>query len=166
MTSASDIFTKKIVVAAMGLPIDKKGKYLLTRRHAPGILAWHNKWQIAGGGLEFGETTEQTLAREMQEELQVSVRIIHPQPIVKTSIWYGHETEKKQDSQVVLITYLVDIGKQEIDITKDDETNNYDWFLLKEIMKLDSLPMTTEIVTEADKIIKTNNSIKGLDFSK
>jgi 8-oxo-dGTP diphosphatase len=156
----SDIFPKKISVGAMGLPIRKDGKFLLTRRNAPGISAWHNKWQIAGGALEFGETLEEALARELQEELCVSTRIIYPQPIVKTSIWYGHETERKQDSQIVLITYLVDIGKQKIDIFRDDETNKYGWFTLDEAIKLDSLPMTIEIVKEAEKIIKSNKLLK------
>lgn len=144
----------------MGLPVRSDKNFLLTRRHTPGVSAWHNKWQIAGGGLEFGETLEEALERELLEELNVKVRILHPQPIVKTSIWYGHETESKQNTQVVLITYLVDIGKQKVDIAKDDETNKFGWFTLGEVMKLDSLPLTIEIVKAADKIIKSNKLLK------
>jgi 8-oxo-dGTP pyrophosphatase MutT (NUDIX family) len=161
MTSDSDILPKKIVVAAMGLPINNAGKYLLTRRHAPSIPAWHNKWQVCGGELEFGETLEEALEREFQEEIGVIPNIIFPQPIVKTSIWYGKETDKSQDTQIILTTYLVDIGEQQIDITHDDETSNYNWFSLSEVMKLESLPMTTEIVTDAEKILKTNRALRA-----
>lgn len=160
MTSDYDIFPKKIVFGVMGLPVDEKGKYLLTRRHAPRLKAWHNKWQVAGGALEFGETPEKALLRELREELNVKAKIIHPQPVIKTSIWYGHETEKSHDTQIILTTYLVDIGKQKIDVTGDRETNKYGWFTLKQVIKLDSLPMTIEIVKEADKIIKFNNLLK------
>jgi len=143
---------QKIIVGVLGLPINKKGEFLLTRRHAPGVKAWHNKWQVPGGGLEFGETPEQTLAREMKEELDVSVRLLHPHPIVRTSIWYGDETETKQDTQIVLITYLVDIGNQKVDVSNDYETGKYDWFTLAKATKLDSLPLTTDFVKAAAKI--------------
>lgn len=143
---------QKIIVAILGLAINKNNQFLLTRRHAPGNSAWHNKWQIPGGGLEFGETPEQTLARELQEELSVSARIIHPHPIVKTSIWYGQETDQKSDSQIVLIAYLVDIDNQSVDISQDKETNQSSWFTFEQSMNLDSLPMTTEILVAAQKI--------------
>lgn len=160
MKKATNIFSKKIVVGAMGLPINGNGKFLLTRRHAPGIPAFHKKWQVAGGALEFGETPEQTLVRELEEELGVSAQIIHPQPIVKTSIWYGHEMEKEHDTQIILIAYVVKIGNQKVDITRDDETNKYGWFTFEEVLTLDSLPMTIEIIQEAEKIIKTNKLLE------
>lgn len=155
----SDIFPKKIVVGAMGLPISEK-RFLLTRRHAPGLKAWHNKWQIAGGALEFSETPEAAMIREFDEELKVVPKIIHPQPIVKTSIWYAHETEKKHDAQIILITYLVDIGDQKIDISADHETSAFEWFSFDQIRNLSALPMTIEIVDEAQELIKINNLVK------
>src|SRR3990170_872518 len=156
MTKAIDIFPRKIVVGAMGLPIKNGRKYLLTRRHAPGIPPWHNRWQIAGGALEFGETPEEAMRRELKEELGVSAKILYTQPIVKTSIWYADEMEKKEDAQIILITYLVDIGTQDVDVSTDDETNKFGWFTYSEVGKLDSLPMTIEIVEEAEKIIRVN----------
>lgn len=151
---------KKIVVGALGLPINKQGEYLLTRRNAPGIQAWHNKWQITGGALEFGETIKEALLREIYEELRVKPKIINPHPIVKTGIWYAHETSFKFDAQIVLICYLLDIGKQKVDISKDNENNKFGWFTLKEIKKLDKLPLSMEIVEEAEKIVHLNNLLR------
>jgi len=142
----------KIVVGVLGLPLRKDKKFFLTRRHAPGRPAWHNKWQVAGGELEFRETPEETLSREMMEELQVTVNIIHPQPIVKTQIWFGHELDQKEDTQLILITYLVDIKTQQPNFSKDEETTEGNWFTFDEILKLDSLPLTDEIIKEAQKI--------------
>jgi 8-oxo-dGTP pyrophosphatase MutT (NUDIX family) len=150
----------KIIVAALGLPVSKDGKkVLLTERHAPGHAQWHHKWQIAGGGLDFGETMEEGVVREIFEELHVNCKIIHPHPIVKTSIWYAKETDEEMDAQVVLITYLVDIGDQVPDLTQDPdwETSNWGWFTLDEARKLDFLPLTEVVVEEAFQLIDKEN---------
>ena len=144
------VLLKKIIVGGLGLPINTKGQYLLTRRNAPDLKAWHNKWQVAGGALEFGETPEETTLRELEEELRVKARIIYPLPIVKTSIWYGHETARRFDSQIVLVVYLVDIGNQAVDISYENETNSFGWFTHKQVMRLDTLPLTRDIVAAAE----------------
>ena len=69
------------IVGELGLPIRKDRKFLITRRDSPQKKSWHNKWQVAGGEIEFGETPEQALSREIHEELGVSARIIFPYPI-------------------------------------------------------------------------------------
>lgn len=146
----------KIIVAALGLPVSSDGKkVLLTQRHAPGFPAWHNKWQIAGGGLDFGETMEEAVLREMYEELHVRAKIIHPYPIVKTSIWYADESDEKMDTQVVLIAYLVQIANQIPDLSHDPdwETSAYGWFTLAEAKQLDNLPLTLDIVKETFQLL-------------
>ncbi len=83
--------------------------------------------------------------------------ILFPLPLVKTSIWYGHETAKKHDAQIILTCYIVDIGSQKIDITGDDETNNTGWFTLSKLKNLKSLPMTVTIVEEIERLILGNH---------
>ncbi len=148
---------RSIIVAALGVPVSQDGqKVLLTQRHAPGNPAWHHKWQLAGGGVDFGETMEEAVVREMYEELHVSATIIHPYPIVKTSIWYADESDEKMDTHVILITYLVDIGDQTPDLTQDPdwETAAYGWFSLSEIKKLDCLPLTLAVAEEAFALVE------------
>lgn len=154
--------SRKIIVAALGLPVSAdRRKVLLTQRHAPDFPAWHLKWQIAGGGVEFGEEMETAVLREMWEELHVKATIIHPQPIVKTSIWYGDESDEKMDTHVVLITYLVDIGDQTPDLSQDPdwETSDYGWFSLEEAKNLDNLPLTFDVVEEAFALIAKHEII-------
>jgi 8-oxo-dGTP diphosphatase len=146
----------RIIVAALGLPVSSDGKkLLLTQRHAPGVPAWHHKWQIAGGGVEFGEVMEDAVVREMYEELHVHAKIIHPYPIVKTSIWYADESDNKMDTQVILISYLVTIGDQIPDLSHDPdwETSSYGWFTLEEAHELDCLPLTLTTVEEAFELL-------------
>jgi ADP-ribose pyrophosphatase YjhB (NUDIX family) len=152
----------KIIVAALGLPISRDHKVLLTQRHAPDFPAWHLKWQIAGGGVDFGETLEQAVVREMQEELHVQAKIIHPYPIVKTSTWLAQESDEGMDTHVILITYLVDIGDGIPDLTHDPdwETSACGWFTLEEAGKLDNLPSTLEIVKEAFQLLSRHDMLK------
>ena len=150
---------QKIIVAALGLPVSPNGKkVLLTQRHAPNFPLWHHKWQIAGGGVDFGETMEQAVMREIHEELHVTAKIIHPYPIVKTSIWYANESDEKMDTHVILIAYLVDIGDQIPDLSRDPdwETSAFGWYTEEEATKLDNLPLTLDIVKEAFELIGKN----------
>ena len=55
-------------VAAFAI-IEQDGKYLLARRRD---IGW---WNLAGGGLENGETVDEGLAREVMEEVCLAVTI-------------------------------------------------------------------------------------------
>ena len=154
--------TNQTLVVGLGLPISSDGKkVLLTQRSAPGNPHWHNKWQIAGGKVEFGEMVEEGIIRELKEEIHVSATIRYPHPIVKTSIWYAKQTDEGMDTQVVLITYLVDIGDQVPDLDQDcdKETENWGWFTLEEARKLHFLPLTIDIINEAFALIAKHEII-------
>jgi len=55
-------------VAAFAI-IEQEGKYLLARRRD---IGW---WNLAGGGLENGETVDEGLVREVMEEVCIAVTI-------------------------------------------------------------------------------------------
>jgi A/G-specific adenine glycosylase len=57
----------------VGLIKDKQGHYLLTKRKTGGFLG--GLWEFPGGKVEDGETNEEALHRELQEELNVKVTI-------------------------------------------------------------------------------------------
>jgi len=46
---------------------DGKGNFLLSKR-SKNCRDEHNTWDPGGGGLEFGDTVEKTLKREIKEE--------------------------------------------------------------------------------------------------
>ncbi len=59
-----------VLVAACAL-IDADGRVLLAERPAGKIMA--GLWEFPGGKVETGETPEQTLIRELKEELDIVV---------------------------------------------------------------------------------------------
>jgi 8-oxo-dGTP diphosphatase len=56
---------------AVGVLIRPDGAFLLTSRPAGKVYAGH--WEFPGGKVEAGETVEQALARELHEELGITI---------------------------------------------------------------------------------------------
>lgn len=63
--------SRPITEVAVGILIDAQGRYLLTSR--PEGKAYAGYWEFPGGKLEAGETVEQALRRELQEEIGITV---------------------------------------------------------------------------------------------
>jgi 8-oxo-dGTP diphosphatase len=62
---------RKVVDVAVGVLVQADGAFLLTSRPAGKPYAGY--WEFPGGKLEAGETVEQALARELQEELGITI---------------------------------------------------------------------------------------------
>jgi 8-oxo-dGTP diphosphatase len=56
---------------AVGVLIRPDGAFLVTSRPAGKVYAGH--WEFPGGKVEAGETVEQALARELHEELGITI---------------------------------------------------------------------------------------------
>ncbi|GGI71622.1 NTP pyrophosphohydrolase [Polymorphobacter multimanifer] len=61
----------RIVQVAAGALIDAQGRVLVAERPAGGTMA--GLWEFPGGKIEAGETPEAALARELDEELGVTI---------------------------------------------------------------------------------------------
>lgn len=64
--------TQRLRVAAYALILDS-GKILLCRLSKE-LPEWEGSWTLPGGGLEFGESPEAAVVREVQEETGLIVR--------------------------------------------------------------------------------------------
>jgi 8-oxo-dGTP diphosphatase len=64
------------VEVAVGVLIDGDGQFLLTSRPEGKVYAGY--WEFPGGKLEAGETVEQALRRELQEELGITIAAAAP----------------------------------------------------------------------------------------
>ncbi|ABM93465.1 MULTISPECIES: NUDIX domain-containing protein [Methylibium] len=59
------------VDVAVGVLFDAQGRFLMTSRPDGKVYAGY--WEFPGGKLEAGETVEQALRRELQEELGICI---------------------------------------------------------------------------------------------
>ena len=64
--------TIKVVAAVICDPPDKKQKIFATAR---GYGEFKGQWEFPGGKVEPGETSQQALVREIQEELATKIRV-------------------------------------------------------------------------------------------
>jgi 8-oxo-dGTP pyrophosphatase MutT (NUDIX family) len=135
-----------ITIGVLGLPINKNGEYLLALRNDPNNSKTHNKWELIGGGLEFGESFEDCLHREVREEIGVKPNLLFPYPIIFTK-----KRTTKHRSQLILATYLVSIGDQ-LPNPNHHEILEVKWFFPQLLHQLESLDLTTEFIAEAEKI--------------
>ena len=68
---------KKIAPVAIAV-IKRESNYLLTRRKVvePEDRRFNDHWQFPGGGIEFAESPEEAVTREIREEAGVEIEII------------------------------------------------------------------------------------------
>ena len=67
---------RAVVEVAVGVLIDAHGHFLLTSRPLGKVYAGY--WEFPGGKLEAGETVAQALARELHEELGITIGTAQP----------------------------------------------------------------------------------------
>ena len=68
---SADQAERAVVDVAVGVLLQADGRFLLTSRPAGKVYAGY--WEFPGGKLEAGETVEQALRRELQEELGITI---------------------------------------------------------------------------------------------
>src|SRR5574344_1601227 len=87
------------------------------------------KWEFPGGKVESGETFEEAIQREMQEEFFCDVKVI--EKITESEFFHKNQ---KCSLNVYLISFLA-----EIDAKKENlpEHTDYKWVDLDEIKSLD-----------------------------
>jgi 8-oxo-dGTP diphosphatase len=67
---------RRVVEVAVGVLIQPDGQFLLTSR--PAGKVYEGYWEFPGGKIEAGETVEQALRRELQEEIGVTIGSAQP----------------------------------------------------------------------------------------
>ncbi len=113
-----------IVVALKGI-IVKDGKILIVKR-SPYDDFGANTWEFVGGKLDFGETLEEALQREIQEEVNLDVQV--------EKLLYATTFNTSKTRQLVILTYLC-LSNQSI-VVLSNEHQDYKWATINELKTL------------------------------
>jgi 8-oxo-dGTP diphosphatase len=115
---------------------------LLSMRRAPGVAGLDGRWELPGGKIEFGETPERAIVREIQEEVGLKVRPIRLLPYLHTNLWeYEHAIQ-----HVVLACYECELEKRS---SEGFDEGTARWFHINQIDFNLTLPGTREFVSLA-----------------
>lgn len=113
---------KTPILTVDGILLDKGKVLLLKRAKSP----FFGLWTLSGGHVEYGETVEKAIKREVKEELGISVKI---------KKLFGVYSDPKRDPRyhTVSIVYLLEKIKGKIRI--NEESLEFKYFPLKNLPK-------------------------------
>lgn len=87
-------------------------------------------WDLPGGKIEYGESAEETLLREVKEETSLDAEIVK----ISGVWWFLSQAHK---DQVVCITYLCKAVEKKVDLSKNPAAENivdYKWVTKEEFL--------------------------------
>ena len=102
----------------VGVIIRREGKVLLGLRkgsHGSG------SWAFPGGHLEFGETPEQTVVRELQEECGVQVKNL-------TTVTFTNDIFITEQKHYITLYVLCDYASGEAKNLEPEKCERWEWF--------------------------------------
>jgi 8-oxo-dGTP pyrophosphatase MutT (NUDIX family) len=108
-----------------------KGKVIMGKRNA-NTRDEHGRWDIGGGGLEFGEKVDETLVREIKEEYCTNV-------IDHEFLGYRdvHRIHNGQPTHWIALDFAVLVEEEPVAIGEPHKFDAVEWF------DIDNLPSET-----------------------
>lgn len=125
---------------------DKEGRMLLQKRVDPLIPDAHEKWEIPGGKIHFGETAEEAIRRECQEEVGCSIVVKRLLPLAWSKTWVRTDGEK---FHVLAFGFEAEILEGDPQ-PSDKKVSQVGWFTREEISALDTLAGVEEFIRSAE----------------
>lgn len=131
--------------------IRHQGKYLVLKEKLPSS---DEVWDLPGGKIEYGESPEEALLREVKEELDLTVEVIKPVGM------YYFFTQGEKD-QIICHVFLCEVLGDEIKIDTsknpaDEEFVDIRWLSLAEIL-------TNQEISLGESFRKLIESLKNAD---
>lgn len=123
----------KLVI--LGLTKNDREEILISQRYDPKVPAAHLKWDLPGGTVEFGESPEETLRREIMEETGLEIEIGNLIPHVASRVW--DHADYKMHSIVLCFECKMSAGKLHLN---DHKINALEWVKAKDLIDYEFLP--------------------------
>ncbi len=121
MTDYSNIPNCFYRVSVKALILDEQWRFLLCREDV-------GKWELPGGGLDFGENAQEGISREIREEMNLEVTSVDENPC-----YFFTWLEKERWKANVLYKTTV----KNLNFTPSDECQEVRFFTVEEALQMD-----------------------------
>jgi 8-oxo-dGTP diphosphatase len=113
----------------------RDGKILLLKESSQ----LSGKWELPGGGLDFGEDTIEGLKREIYEEMGVSVKSVDKRPMYVWT-WRFVNGRGMDWYYSLVVCYRVELNS--FDFRVNDECEEIGWFSREELLQIELCKQT------------------------
>jgi len=114
---------KYAIAGASAFIFNEKQELLLTKQPR-----WKNKWMIPGGKIEYSESLEQTLKREIKEEVNLDIKNIKYFRCVEVK-----NAPERPELHIIVNQFIVEADGG--DVKLDEEGSQYGWKLPEDWLK-------------------------------
>lgn len=111
-----------IGVSAVSIIHDGKGKILLMKR-GPKARDEQGRWDICGGAVEFGESIDEAVRREVKEELCTD-----PLEIDFLTVYDAHREHEGNKTHWIAIVHAVRVDPRQVKIGEPHKIAEIGWF--------------------------------------
>lgn len=141
---------KKTIFVFKGCVFDKNDRILIDNRKEEILEKANSKWELPGGKIEFGETPEDAVKREIFEETGYNVIVKEIIPYTNVSVWQYPEFKQ----HTIVFSYLCELEDDNHVEIKDNRVNKCKWIDISEIEDHSFLPGAKEAIKNAISIRK------------
>ena len=119
-------------VSVKGLCVED-GKLLLVHDMVDSDVYPEGKWELPGGGLDFGETPQQTLRREIKEEMGLEATWVAEQP---KFVWQARKEGARGLEWYYVLLACYEIKLKDTDFTPSEECRAIQFYTKEELKTL------------------------------
>lgn len=138
---------KKTIFVFKGILFDKDNRLLIDNRKEEILDAANGKWELPGGKIEFGESPEDTVKRELLEETGYKVKVNEIIPYSNVSIWDYSNCKQ----HTVIFFYNCELEDEDHLEIHDSKINKCRWITEAELNDYNFLPGNIEAIEIAIK---------------
>lgn len=138
---------KRTIFVFKGILFNNENRILIDNRKEEILDEANGKWEVPGGKIEFGETPEDAIKRELFEETGYNVNVKQIIPYSNVSMW--EYSDYKQHT--VIFFYICELENDEHIEIKDNRINTYKWITENELSDYNFLPGNKEAIEMAIK---------------
>lgn len=123
-----------------------KNKILLTKRNNAPFLGW---WDLPGGFIDRGESSEDALRREMKEELGMPINIKK-----LFGIYPGTYPSTFEPFYILSVVFIVEPINNDLRVLDKEEIKGFKWFKKEELPKKVAFDSNQKIIKDFIKTWK------------